>query len=999
VPAALLLALTLALPAGAIRGTVVDADFQSPLAEARVSVVQLAQGTLSSDDGTFLLQGLPPGTYTLVVYKDGYERQIIPDVAVGVGRMTDVQVTLVSEVVDLEELVVSGMDLLGDSEAGLLELRSTALAMQDAVSAEVMSRAGASDVGAALKMVVGTSVAEGKYATVRGLSDRYTGTTLNGVRVPSADPRRRAVQVDLFPTGTIESLTVTKTFTPDLQGDFTGGGIDIKTKAIPDGPMLNASYSPEYDSEATHNSRFLTYGRGGVHGLGFDAGRHALPGAAEALKGLPPPADPKPKPSDQQMELAATYDRIVRAFDPTMGVSRSAPGPNRSLYVVAGDRFALSEGRTMGVIGAVTYSHKYDFFEGGTNNNGGVSQADQPISLTKARTDSQGTDEVLAGAMATVMARPSENNEVSLALIYNHAAEDTSRFQVQPIGASLQEVNQALHYTERDVGSVQLHHRHGPQDGGKTQVDWFVAWNFTRQLEPDVRFFRYSFDLSSQNGGFPLNSTAALNSRRIFRKIGEDDLQGGLDVTLPFMRLTDAKGSIKGGLYFQHSNRDYDQRSFTYVFQNQLGPVTNPAVAENKTKERFQGTDAPLWTDVFNDPSRIGLAPNRCAVGAPFVNCALPNQLLWTLSPLGNDVNYTGDQSIFAFYAMSELPLTHRLKAIFGARLERTSLAVSPVNPLSGFVEGIEIQESGDRALVPVAQADARAQIDEVSFLPSIGLAWEVRPQMHLRGSWSKTIARPTFRELAPVATEEFLFGDEFLGNPDLKLSSITNWDLRWEWFRRPGDVFSVSLFTKKIENPIELISFGVSNRVFVQPVNFETGQVHGAEFESRLDLGQFTDRLHGLALGANLAKIDSDVDVPQPEQDSLAPFALGSAKRRLQGQPDLVSNVHLTYDNERLGVSTGLFYNHSGETLSTGAARGVEDGIPDVFTLASRSLDFTFNQNLDRPDKHVSVGFKVRNLLRDESQGVYRTPTGQEAVKYARDTSLRYSLSASVKW
>ena len=128
----------------------------------------------------------------------------------------------------MEELVVSGADLLSSSEFGLLDIRAASVSIQDAVSAELIRKAGASDASDALKLVVGASVNEGKYATVRGLSDRYTGTTLNGVRVPSADPRRRAVQVDLFPTGTIDSVTVTKTFQPDLQGDFTGGGVDLR---------------------------------------------------------------------------------------------------------------------------------------------------------------------------------------------------------------------------------------------------------------------------------------------------------------------------------------------------------------------------------------------------------------------------------------------------------------------------------------------------------------------------------------------------------------------------------------------------------------------------------------------------------------------------------------------------------------------------------------------------------------------------------------------------
>src|SRR6185369_7065936 len=133
----------------------------------------------------------------------------------------------------------------------------------------------------ALKFVVGASVVGGKYAVVRGLLDRYTGTTLNGVKVPSADPRRRAVQMDLFPTGTIESVTVTKTFTPDLQGDFTGGGVDIRTRSVPDGPLLAGSVGAEYNTKASGNDRFLSYPGGGARYLGFAGSERDLPEAAD----------------------------------------------------------------------------------------------------------------------------------------------------------------------------------------------------------------------------------------------------------------------------------------------------------------------------------------------------------------------------------------------------------------------------------------------------------------------------------------------------------------------------------------------------------------------------------------------------------------------------------------------------------------------------------------------------------------------------------------------
>ncbi|HEU5182215.1 MAG TPA: carboxypeptidase regulatory-like domain-containing protein, partial [Candidatus Polarisedimenticolia bacterium] len=212
---------------GAIRGTVLDREVEAPLAGVRVVILGSVLETRTGEDGTFLFSRLPAGSYSLAFTKEGYERQVLSGIVVVAGKMADVRASLGIEVVEMEELVVTGGDLALGEEGGLLDIRAEAVAFQDAISADLISKAGASDVAGALKLVVGASITEGKYATVRGLSDRYTGTTLNGVRVPSADPRRRAVQVDLFPTGTLENLSVTKTFTPDLQGEFTGGGVDI----------------------------------------------------------------------------------------------------------------------------------------------------------------------------------------------------------------------------------------------------------------------------------------------------------------------------------------------------------------------------------------------------------------------------------------------------------------------------------------------------------------------------------------------------------------------------------------------------------------------------------------------------------------------------------------------------------------------------------------------------------------------------------------------------
>lgn len=972
--------------AGAIRGTVYDVDFDAPLSGVRVTIVELNLSKLTQE-GSYVFEQLPPDTYTLTFAKDGYVKQVVPRVVVVAGKLTDLRTELHAEVVELEEMVVSAPDLGGQTEVAILDKRVDSANMMDGISADLMNKAARSNVGDALKLVVGASVADGKYATVRGLSDRYTGTTLNRVRVPSADPRKRAVQVDLFPAGTVESVEVTKTFTPDLHGDFTGGGVNIETRSIPDKLILSMSAGVEYNTQATGNDEFLSYKGGGTDPFGIDDGGRGLKRSARSLPSFP---QFSANPSPQNIARSQLYDSYTRSFDSTMGVSQEAPPPNYSWNVVGGDRFPLGDDLVVGFLGAFTYKQEYKFYKG-KNNEGRVATAGDPIALNP-RKDIKGTDEVLWGTLATVGMEAGDEHSVDFTMVWNQSAEDEARLQIANVAPPSITQNQSLRYTERSLASLQWHGEHelpGPGDAGvphfsSLELDWLLACNFTEQDEPDVRFFRNTFNEDTLTATIPANSTDSQNTRRIFRNIQEDNLQGGFDLSFPFKQWTDTEGRIKLGPFFETSDRDYKQRSFYYRFPTQF--ASGPAVNENSKKSRFVAKKRKdLWTDVFLDADRIGLAQN---------NPPAPNQLLWTIVPSGDDVDYNGEQTIDAFYGMIELPLTSKIKLIGGARYEFTEISITPTTA-SGTLEVIDISPAGNRFLVTVPQGEAATSIEEPYLLPSLGISIEVMKNMFVRASWSQTIARPTFRELAPVATEEFLDGDEFIGNAGLNISQIDNYDLRWEWFRRPGEVLAVSFFYKEIQDPIELISFQTGGRDFIQPVNYETGEVIGGEFEGRTSLDIISKSLRDLSVGVNFTYLKSEVDVPPSEQASLALFGLDEETRPLQGQPEYIVNAFLTYDNPRTGTGAGIFYNRTGETLVTGAAVG-DDGTPNVFEMPYDTVDFTLSQKITR---NFSLNFKAKNLLNPKRRQEYRTPQDQSATKSSRRDGITFALGGSVKW
>lgn len=1010
-------------PVGALRGVVYDVDYGVPLADARVTVVEAAQNRTSGPDGSFVFDRLPAGAYTVLVAKDGYARTTLPGVIVTAGRLSEVRAELTLEVVELEEMVVTGTDLLEGSEIALLEIRADAVSVQDAVSAELISKAGVGDAAGALRLVVGASVADGKYATVRGLSDRYTGTTLNGVRVPSADPRKRAVQMDLFPSGTIETVTVTKTFTPDLQGDFSGGGVDIVTKSIPEERIAKISVSGEYSTLATGDDAFLTYQGGGISWSGFDDGGRALPDAAKA-----PPTDP-PAPVNysriddnrpggtritseelaRRVAIAEQYDAFTRAFTPVIGTSREAPGANFGLSGVWGNRWNTTSG-LFGALAALTYSRKFDFYEGAINDRVDVQvdpETGAPQFTRTGREDSRGTEELLIGALGTLDWEVGEDHHYSVRFIGNQSAEDEARFQTEDRGTTVQ--NQSLKYTQRSLASLQAHGRHrwpdliapsGERRFSGLELDWFAAGNLTRQYEPDVRFFRNVFDPTTNTAFFEIGALPdTQKTRRIFRDIHERSEQASANLVLPFTQWTDSAGRLKAGLYHEGSTREYGQNSFYYSFQFSQ-PASNEQAAINNTygSASLPGPDA-LWTDIFLSPERIGLSENRCEPPTTAFQdrtCAQPSQLLWYANRLAEDVIYDGDQTIRAVYAMADLPLSPKVRLVGGARRESTDISIVPTNEAFGRVSVAFRNENGTYVVDPnVPQEEAIADVSDASWLPSLGVVWEALPRMNVRGSWSRTLARPTYRELAPVATEEFLAGDSFLGNPNLRLSGVENWDLRWEWFQDEGDVLAASFFEKGITDPIELISFVAAGTTYIQPVNYETGRARGIELEARASLGRFAGWLRGIVVGGNYSRIDSEVDIPAEERRNLAVFGLGSDTRRLQGQPADVFNFNITYDNERTGTSAGLFYNRTGDTLLTGASVGQDGGIPNVFDVAYGGFDLSVSQKIDG----ATVTLRGKNLLSPDRESVYRLPDGEERLKTRRETPVLISLSVSYAW
>ncbi|MGF1572414.1 MAG: TonB-dependent receptor domain-containing protein [Sumerlaeia bacterium] len=973
---------------GSIRGFVIDADFEAPLPEASITIAETGDETRTSEDGNYVFGELEAGTYTLIFSKDGYTRQVTSQVLVTPGRLTETNASLSGEFTEMEEFVVQDIQFGGASELGLLELRFDSSSLLDSVGSELISKAGAGDAASALTLVSGATVEDGKFPVIRGLPDRYVNSQLNGLRLPTADAEKRAVALDQFPSSAIESIQVSKTFTPDQQGDASGGAVNIVLKGIPDEPNLKMSGSYSINSRTSGRDDFLTYEDGGLNFFGYDDGGRDT-----------------------------TRQTPGQSWTGAVGVGETEAPQDYKFNLSGGTKYELGNEVKIGGFASFFYERDSQHIADGVDDKYFVDKANGPLvpaySQGSPSTDSfvgnlfdirQSSQEVKWGSLG-VLGVETENHKITLTGLFTHDAEDTvvlaedtrskeyyfpgydpndpdaegnRQFQVAPYLRL-----ETLRYRERETRTVQLQGEHTLPDPEleidgfarilPPKIEWSVSEGVANLYEPDKRQFGsqwFAGRNSQSRPGRPViffdpvftplrpgENINLGNLNRSTREINERSTQYKGDITFPFTQWTDTEGFIKFGIYQDQTFRDYDQESFSNTGDG--GAF-------------FQGDFDEYWSNVWDE--------RDVAINATEV-----------------DVDYRGEQRIDAWYWMVDVPLTNWFSVNGGMRYEETELSIvnTPESEVFWYPPG---------ALAPVElnPGDADVFFDQQDQLPSIGFKFTPTEQWTLRGSYSETIARQTFRELTPIIQQEFLGGDIFIGNPELQTASLQNYDLRLDYAPYTGSLVSASYFVKQIQNPIENVQRAANAFTFVTPVNYPEGSLSGFEFEVRQELGRFFDPLEGIQVGANYTLIDSEVTLPEEELELFRQFGITDPPktRDATNAPEFLYNLFLIYDMKKLGLEgteVAVFYTVRGDTLVAGA--GAADGryIPDVYEREYGTLNASIAQELS-PGWELKVAAK--NILDPEIETVYRSEfTDGDVTRTSYQKGIEYSIGLSANF
>jgi outer membrane receptor protein involved in Fe transport len=824
-----------------------------------------------------------------------------------------------------------------NTEVAILNVQKKSVNLMDGISAQSFKKLSVSNVASAVKNVPGVSIQGSKYVYVRGLGDRYTKSILNGVDIPGLDPDRNTVQLDVFPTNIIDNVQILKSSTADLPADFTGGMVNIVTKDLPSQKNQSISIGGAYNPSMHFKNDYLKYDGSSTDFLGFDNGGRDLPISRN---------QPIPGAFSKNPALTA----ITKTFNPTLKAQKATSGMDFSLGYTRGNQFDVGEDNKLGYLVAVTYKNKTTFYK---NYERGFYRkfADKSINeldFSENQIGDLGKNEVLVSGLAGLTFK-TEKSKYQLNLLQIQNGESTAGYfkQIKNFSDAVTIFKDNLQYTQRSISNALLSGKH-VNDDASFVTEWKVSPTYSLIQDKDARVTPFQFDEATQS--YSIRPSSAGSPRRIWRTLEEYNVVGKVDFTYKH-QLFNQDAKLKFGSYYTYKHRYFSIDDYFLLIRGSAG-------------ESLNGNADLLLADANIYDATTG---NGTYVKGNYE----PSN---TFTSFNNNI---------AGYVSESFRFVENLKAIIGLRVEKFTQFYTGQNNSGSIIYN-----------------DVKT-IDKFDLFPSANFIYTVNDDTNLRLSYSKTVARPSFKEASITQIFDPITNLTFNGNINLQPSYINNFDVRFEKFGEKAQLFAISAFYKKFKNPIELAFFSASAPDNLQPRNIGSANVYGVEVDVRKNLAFLGDKFENFNFNFNASLIKSRQEMdksPNGEYESkllnLRDGQTMSDKRNLQGQSPYLINAGLSYHNDDKGLETGLFYNVQGKSLEV---VGI-GAIPDVYTMPFNSLNFTMSKTFGE-DQNSSINIKLGNILNEDRESHYQSYKASDKIFSKMHIGQTFSIGYSYKF
>ena len=630
---------------GSISGKVIDKKTNEELIGANILVVGTTTGASSDLDGNYTIKGLTEGLYTIKISYISYQSLTVQDVKVKAGTDTKVNISLESSSTELAEVVVTA-EALKNTEANVLKIQKNSSNIVDGVSEELIKKNNSSDGSDILKRMTGVTISEGKYAYIRGVSDRYNNTMLNGANLPSTDPEKKSFSYDIFPASLIENVITAKTFTPDKPADFSGGLVQINTIEFPSNFLANISLGGSYNTLTTGKS-FLTYNGGSKDFLGYDDGTRSMPSTI----------------TDERITRSnytnPQLEEITRSFNNDWNTHSVNAPFNGSLKLDLGNKFNIGDESVFGFIGSFTYSNSgdtrnleksfYDFSGARYNYKG--SSYDRNVNLS---------------ALLNLSYKIGGSNKISLKNVYNRNADDITTYYEGVYRYALQNRQiTSIDYVSRTMFSNQIIGEHEIGWFNGFGMDWNLSYAKSKRNEPDARRYVYYQDMFTTSDPYRFLMNESVDTR-FYGDLEDENISGTMDFTLKLFTNPQLPKIKIGGAYSK-KDRNFDARSFGF---------------------RNDGTYTAREDSILQLPVQYIFIPENAS-----------NRFIQVLENTKASDSYEANQVIGAGYVMFDATALEKFRIVAGLRYENS---VQEMNTFDLQNHAVNIKDTYDDILPSV---------------------------------------------------------------------------------------------------------------------------------------------------------------------------------------------------------------------------------------------------------------------------------------------------------
>lgn len=904
---------------GKLAGKITDEATNQSLSGVSIVIKSSKYGTSSTNDGSYTV-ALPAGTYTVSFSITGYAAKEITGIQIKENDVTYFNIVLSAASKELQNVVVTST-ARRESQASVYNMQRRSVAASDGISIEAIQRTPDNNAGQIARRITGVSVQDNKFVVVRGLSEQYNQTILNGVPMPSTETDRNAFSLDLIPSVVIDNIVVNKTATADMPGNFAGGLVQVNTKEFPASDFISVSIQGSF-YDKTVGKDFYSDKRGGSEWSGLSGKNRDLP------KGFPQQTDRVPLVNMNNQERLRHLSSLKNNLSP---VNYGPSGINHNLQIGLGKSYKFKNGDQLGIVVAIN-QRKSELIEQEVTARQpvgpGVGAVSDFIYLNYYSDNVRyNYESMLAGALN--LSYRFGNNKLSFKNLYTNLFKNLfldrpyaniESFGVLGIEPGTRVAGTSFVAEERKILSNVLSGEHRMGRNNDTRIDWNLHSATYNSELPDTRNFLYKKVDSTGHliGNDNLGIAQAMSSQSRLWSENRDRIIGvsaNLSTVFPVFK---KKQLVKGGFFFQ--NRDRKANAVLIPYQQPEGVL-----------------------DSLLSPSNVYLNG--------------PLDITTSFASIASQVgNYNASSNMLAAYVHLESIVLEKLKVIAGLRAENYQQSVNVYSPyyFDGFADP-------DLLVGPFTSRN------EYNLLPSINVVSNISDKVTLRAGYSATAIRPELKDLAPFISYDFKTLQVTQGNTELRSSAIKNLDLKFEYFPSAGEIISMAVFYKDITDPIEKVS-GTDNDIAVRPVNTGKAVTRGIEWELRkkLNFFPFAAWMENIMVFGNASLINSKVN-----EGIVNNFFIDQVtEHKLSGQPDYIINAGFTASAFKKSFELTLSYNRSGDyinQLGTFNKAELTNGnitptLPHYYIKSRDVLDLVLTQALLK--NKARIKFNIGNLL-----------------------------------